>query len=92
MAEAVRSSTALSHAEALEHARALLPILKDRSAETETLRQVPERTVRDLHDAGLFRILQPRRYGGSELPFRALVEVCSLIGQGCGSTAWSSAS
>jgi 3-hydroxy-9,10-secoandrosta-1,3,5(10)-triene-9,17-dione monooxygenase len=88
MAAAVRSGKAPSHDEALERARALLPILRDRCAETETLRQVPERTVRDLHDAGLFRILQPRRFGGSELPFRALVDVCALIGRGCGSTAW----
>ncbi len=88
MAEAVRTGTALSHDEALERARQLLPILKERSAETEHLRQIPDRTLRDLHDAGLFRILQPRRFGGSELSFRSLVEVCALIGQGCGSTAW----
>lgn len=88
MASVVRASAVLSQEAALEHARALLPILKNRSAQTENLRQIPETTIRDLHDAGLFRILQPRRFGGSELPFRSLVEVCALIGQGCGSTAW----
>lgn len=88
MVETVRSSAPPTQAEALSRARALIPKLKSRSAEAETLRQIPQQTVRDLQDAGLFRVLQPRRYGGAELPFRALIEVCSLIGQGCGSTAW----
>lgn len=65
-----------------------MPVLKERTAEAEALRQIPEHSLHDLHDTGLFRILQPRRFGGSELPLRTLIEVCSLVAQGCGSTAW----
>src|SRR5262249_26036559 len=36
----------------------------------------------------LFRMLQPARVGGSELPYRALFELTAVIGRGCGSTAW----
>lgn len=82
------TSMELSHAEALDRARALTPVLRARSAETEALRHTPEQSVRDLQNAGLFGILQPRRFGGSELPFRSLIEVCALVAQGCGSTAW----
>ena len=88
MQVAAEKPSALDHEEALARARALVPQLKARSARTEALRQLPPETIRDLHDSGLFRILQPRRVGGSELPFRSLVEVCATIGQGCGSTAW----
>jgi 3-hydroxy-9,10-secoandrosta-1,3,5(10)-triene-9,17-dione monooxygenase len=72
----------------LAAARALVPALHSRSAKAEALRRVPEESLDDLHRAGLFRMLQPRRVGGSELPIRAMVEICSVIGSGCGSTAW----
>ena len=82
------AETAPSYHEALNYARELVPRLKARSANTERLRQVPDETIRDLNACRLFRILQPRRAGGSELPFRALIECAAIIGQGCGSTAW----
>lgn len=88
MAHPVHLSTAMSHADAVQRARALIPVLKARTAEAETLRQIPEQSVHDLQDTGLFRILQPRRFGGSELPFKALVDVGAIVAQGCGSTAW----
>jgi 3-hydroxy-9,10-secoandrosta-1,3,5(10)-triene-9,17-dione monooxygenase len=88
MIEALKAQPALDNEEALYRARRLIPVLRERTARTEALRQLPPETIQELHATGLFRILQPRRVGGSELPFRTLVEVCALIGQGCGSTAW----
>ncbi|MGH6969133.1 MAG: acyl-CoA dehydrogenase family protein, partial [Stellaceae bacterium] len=32
--------------------------------------------------------LQPRRVGGSEAPYRALVELGAIVGRACGSTSW----
>lgn len=88
MKQIAESRSTPDHDEVLARARALVPALRSRTAKAEAMRQVPEETIQDLHRAELFRILQPRRVGGSELPFRALIEVCSIIGQGCGSTAW----
>jgi 3-hydroxy-9,10-secoandrosta-1,3,5(10)-triene-9,17-dione monooxygenase len=88
MIEAAQTQSVLDRQQALARAQALIPALKARSAKTESLRPLPPATIQDQHAAGLFRILQPRRVGGSELAFPALVEVCALIGQGCGSTAW----
>ena len=48
-------------------ARVLIPRLRERASKTEELRRLPAETERDLHDAGLFRIVQPKRVGGSEL-------------------------
>src|SRR5919199_913469 len=74
--------------ELLARAEALVPVLRERAGHTEELRRLPDETIEDLHRAGLFRILQPKRVGGSELPFRSIVELVSIIGTGDGSTAW----
>src|ERR1700719_5378904 len=74
--------------ELLARAEALIPVLRDRAPRAEQLRRLPDETIADLHSSGLFRILQPTRVGGSELPYRALFELTAVIGQGCGSTAW----
>ena len=69
-------------------ARALVPVLRQRAQETEELRRIPDETIADLHASGLFRMLQPRRVGGSELPYRALVTLGAIVAEGCGSTGW----
>jgi len=53
----------------LERARALIPVLAARSAATVANRRVPDETIADFHRAGLFRVLQPARFGGLELDF-----------------------
>jgi 3-hydroxy-9,10-secoandrosta-1,3,5(10)-triene-9,17-dione monooxygenase len=75
-------------AELAASAEALVPVLRERASRAEELRRLPDETIDDLHKSGLFRILQPNRVGGSELPFRAIVELVAIIGRGCGSTAW----
>jgi 3-hydroxy-9,10-secoandrosta-1,3,5(10)-triene-9,17-dione monooxygenase len=69
-------------------AEAMVPVLRERATRAEELRRLPDETVADLHESGLFRMLQPASVGGSELPFRALVELSAVIAEGCGSTAW----
>ncbi|MGY3488891.1 3-hydroxy-9,10-secoandrosta-1,3,5(10)-triene-9,17-dione monooxygenase [Bradyrhizobium sp. USDA 4011] len=69
-------------------ARALVPALRERASQTEELRRLPPETERDLHDSGLFRILQPRRVGGSELDYVALVDCADALGQGDASVSW----
>jgi 3-hydroxy-9,10-secoandrosta-1,3,5(10)-triene-9,17-dione monooxygenase len=73
---------------ALERAAALVPALGERARNTEALRRIPDETIADLRASGLFRVLQPRRVGGAELPYEALVRVTAILARGCGSTAW----
>ena len=75
-------------AELTARAEALVPVLRERAARAEELRRLPDETIADLHASGLFRVLQPKRVGGSELPFRSLVELVAIISRGCGSTGW----
>lgn len=69
-------------------ARALTPALRKRAVATEAARRIPDHTIGELRDAGLFRLMQPARYGGLERDFTALVDVVGELGRGCGSTAW----
>jgi 3-hydroxy-9,10-secoandrosta-1,3,5(10)-triene-9,17-dione monooxygenase len=79
-----------SHAYAAMVARAsfLIPKLRDLASRSEAARCLPPETERELHEAGLFRIVQPRRIGGSELDYVALIDCADAIGQGDASAAW----
>ena len=68
--------------------RELVPVVRSRADAAEQARRVPTETIAELTDAGLFRALVPRRFGGDE---RAPSEVAGAIielAQGCSSTAW----
>src|SRR3954462_10306462 len=77
-----------AYAAMLGRAEALLPQLRARASQTEELRRLPPETERDLHDAGLFRIVQPKRVGGAELDYVALVDCADALGQADASVAW----
>src|SRR5205823_5951930 len=76
------------HGAMVARAKALIPRLRERASRTEELRRLPPETERELHESGLFRILQPKRVGGSELDYVALVDVADAIGQADASAAW----
>ena len=71
-----------------QKAEALLPKLRERAKHCEELRRLPDETLRDFHDAQLFRIHQPKRVGGAELEFAAVVTYGALFARACASTAW----
>jgi 3-hydroxy-9,10-secoandrosta-1,3,5(10)-triene-9,17-dione monooxygenase len=77
-----------AYAAMIAKARALMPRLRERAVRTEDLRHLPPETERDLHDAGLFRMLQPMRIGGAELDYVALVDCAELLGAADASVAW----
>ncbi|MCL4798989.1 MAG: acyl-CoA dehydrogenase family protein [Burkholderiales bacterium] len=78
----------VSGAEALARARELVPALRERAARAEVARNMLPETEADLHRTGLFRILQPKRYGGMELDYIWLIDVPAELARGCASTAW----
>src|SRR5271168_2793042 len=87
-AERVEQGSDSGFAGMVARAKALLPKLRERAVRTEELRRLPPETERDLHDAGLFRIVQPKRVGGSEFDYVALVDCADVLGQGDASVAW----
>ena len=78
----------LTREELLRRATGLVPVLKERAARTEELRQVLPESVQDLRASGLIRIGNPRRYGGHDVEVDTAFEAAFELGRGCGSTAW----
>jgi 3-hydroxy-9,10-secoandrosta-1,3,5(10)-triene-9,17-dione monooxygenase len=78
----------VTYDEALRRARALVPVLRERADGAEAARQMQKETLDDLHRTGLLRFHQPRRWGGLELPFVAVLDIPAEIARGCASTAW----
>ena len=72
----------------LQTAESLVPVLRERAEETENLRRLPPETERDLHETGIYRILQPKSIGGYELDFVALIDVGEALGRGDASVSW----
>jgi 3-hydroxy-9,10-secoandrosta-1,3,5(10)-triene-9,17-dione monooxygenase len=75
-------------AELLQRARALVPVIAESAAEAERDRCVPARIVAALKEAGLFRALQPKRWGGYELQPTSVYDAEMAIGTVDMSTAW----
>ena len=89
MATAAASlASGVSGAEWSARARALIPVLKERSARAIEERCIPKETIRDMQEAGLFRVVQPKRHGGLELDPRVLFDIQMTLAEGCMSTAW----
>ena len=72
----------------LDRARALAPVLRERAFDAEQERRIPDRTITELVESGLFRTLQPARYGGYELDPQVFLEAAMILGAACGSTGW----
>ncbi len=78
----------VQRADFLAEAKRLAPIFRQRALEAEKIRRMPDESIADIVAAGLPRICQPKRFGGAELPWDALVEVSMELAKGCGSQAW----
>lgn len=74
--------------DAIDAARLLRPAIASRTQETEERRSVPAETISEIMDAGLFGVVTPRRYGGSELGFSTLLKVQAELASACASTGW----
>ncbi|KKK39136.1 acyl-CoA dehydrogenase [Mesobacillus campisalis] len=72
----------------VEKAKALIPNLRTRAKETEEIRRIPQATMDELKEAGLFKMLRPKRYGGYETDMKTYTDVIVEISKGCGSTGW----
>ena len=74
--------------EVLQAVRTLLPTIADRAREVDESGHVPAESVTELQQAGVLKMLQPKRYGGSEGDPVEFYEVIRAIAGTCGSTGW----
>jgi 3-hydroxy-9,10-secoandrosta-1,3,5(10)-triene-9,17-dione monooxygenase len=74
--------------EIVRRAEALIPMLRSKAEECERNRVVSKETIDAFREAGFFRILQPKRWGGFEMSPNVLNRVLMELARGCPSSAW----
>ncbi|MFM9971524.1 MAG: acyl-CoA dehydrogenase family protein [Burkholderiales bacterium] len=72
----------------IERARALVPKLRERAAQTSKARQVPRETIDDYLASNLFHLLKPAKFGGPEVRVDDAFAVAGELARGDGSAAW----
>ena len=87
-AQPVQTAPVLTAQEAVGIAKKLAPKFAERAAHAEKIGRVPEESIEELNASGLLRLMQPKRFGGSELGLGVLMDVVLEICKGCSSTAW----
>ncbi|MFT4211268.1 MAG: acyl-CoA dehydrogenase family protein [Microbacterium sp.] len=80
--------TAPTTAELAARARALVPLLQEHAAAVDETGRIDPSVIAAIREAGLLRLTTPKRYGGYEIGFRDLIEIGSILAEGCGSTGW----
>lgn len=79
---------ALTGAALRERARECAPLLRRNAQETERLRHIHPENIEALRAAGLFRLLQPRHYGGHQVTLAEFLGVTAEVAKACPSSAW----
>ena len=74
--------------EVVQKARALQPALRERARQAQLDRKISDATVQEMQAAGLFRVLQPKRWGGYEMDPQVFFDVQFALAEACMSTAW----
>lgn len=78
----------VSYDEAMRRAADLVPFLREQAALGDEERHMPAAVEAELRRAGLLRFLQPRTWGGMELPFVSWVDIPEMLARGDCSTGW----
>ena len=77
-----------NHDTLVARARALQPLLRANADRTAAERRIPAENLAAMEQAGLFRLLVPRAFGGYESSIRTYVDVVAELARGCSSSAW----
>jgi alkylation response protein AidB-like acyl-CoA dehydrogenase len=74
--------------ELLARIRELQPLIEKNAARGEQERRVVEESITALTEAGVFKIAQPRRYGGYPSSVRTMLDVSAAVAEADGGTGW----
>lgn len=69
-------------------ATALRGPLRERQDECDAIGRLPDSTLRDYIDAGFWRVVQPRRFGGYEFDLDTFLRITTELSRGCPSSGW----
>jgi 3-hydroxy-9,10-secoandrosta-1,3,5(10)-triene-9,17-dione monooxygenase len=74
--------------ELVARATALRDKLRERQDECDGIGRLPDSTLQDYIDAGFWRVVQPRRFGGYEFDLDTFLRVTTELSRGCPSSGW----
>jgi alkylation response protein AidB-like acyl-CoA dehydrogenase len=88
--EAARAAAAAapSSDDLIARIRELQPLIEKNAAQGEADRRVVEESITALTDAGIFKVAQPRRYGGYQASVRTMLDVSAAVAEADGGTGW----
>jgi len=78
----------IDHEEIMRRVAAISPKLTEHARECDAARQLVPVSMATLVEAGVFRIPQPARVGGYELPLRTLADAVTALSEACPSAGW----
>ena len=78
----------VGYEEALRRARELIPFLREQAPKCEEARSLTPAVMNALSRTGLLRYLQPKVWGGMELPFVSYFDVPEMLARGDISVGW----
>jgi len=88
MASSDPGISAPPHNVLVERAREIACKARALSGEVDARGTVSAEVIRDLYDADLMRMVQPRQFGGLGRKWVEFVEIIYTLAQGCASTGW----
>ena len=74
--------------ELVKRAQGLQPLLFKNAPDSDRNRRAGDENIEAIADAGLFKLMLPKRYGGYEGTMRSHLEVTAALGEACGGTSW----
>lgn len=74
--------------ELVARARALIPALRERAVIGDKQCSLAAESIADMEKAGLFRVLQPKRYGGYEMSPSVFYDIVMTLAEGDMSAGW----
>ncbi len=83
-----KSVADVDYHEAMRRAKAMIPFLKANAEAQEKTTHMTDAVKNAFHENGLFRYMQPKYWGGMELPYVSMVDLNVTLGQGDASAAW----
>ena len=83
-----KEATRPEFATILGRVRELRSEIASRALATEKAKRVPAETMEALRETGVFRTMQPKRFGGYEYGPAELAQIGFELGRACGSTGW----
>jgi 3-hydroxy-9,10-secoandrosta-1,3,5(10)-triene-9,17-dione monooxygenase len=88
MTKPITDFSGVTHDEAVSRARDMIPLLREEAPKCEELRRLTPAVMDALNRSGLFRYLQPKVWGGMELPFVAYFDIPEMLSRGDISVGW----